>query len=75
MQFSREEQETVIVLPRGEKVIKVYSSDRTAITKLLKITDDVDILTTHEGSITSGYFYLDSRQVLFRNVPANCKED
>lgn len=67
MTFSLEEQETTISFMRGDKKIEVYSSDSTMITKLLKITDNYDILTTDKnGRITSGKFVLDVKQISFR---------
>ena len=67
MTFSLEEQETTISFMRGDKEVEVYSSDSTMITKLLKITDNYDILTTDKnGRITSGNFILDVKQISFR---------
>lgn len=67
MTFPLEEQETTISFMRGDKEIEVYSSDSTMITKLLKVTDKVEVLTTDKnGRITSGKFRLDSKQISFR---------
>lgn len=67
MTFPLDEQETTISFMRGDKEIIVYSSDSTMITKLLKITDDYEVLTTDKnGRITSGKFRLDSKQISFR---------
>ena len=67
MTFPLDEQETTVSFMRGDKEIEVYSSDSTMITKLLKITDNYDILTTDKnGRITSGKFRLDSKQISFR---------
>ena len=67
-----EEQETTIVYNRKDKMIEVYSSDRTEITKLLKITNpqNIEVLSKNEnGNITSAKFKLDRKQVLLRNIP------
>ena len=71
MTFGLDEQETSLAFLRGDDMVEVYSSDGTMITKLKKITDKVEVLTTDDkGRITSAKFRLDIRQVLFRNVPA-----
>ena len=76
MSFSKEEQETTVAYYRDEKMIEVYSSDMTVITKLKKITkaDNIEVLSKNElGNITSAKFKIDKRQLLFRNVPKTCK--
>ena len=70
MNIPKNEQETSLAFYRDDEEIIVYSSDKTVITKLLKITDKVEILTTNEeGTITSGKFTLDASQILFRATP------
>ena len=70
MNIPKNEQETSLAFYRDDKEIIVYSSDKTVITKLLKITDKVEVLTTNEaGTITSGKFTLDVSQILFRATP------
>lgn len=74
--FSKDEQETSISYYRGDKIIEVYSSDMTVITKLKKITkdDNIEVLSRNElGNITSAKFKIDKRQLLFRNIPKSCK--
>lgn len=71
MDFGTDEQETSLAFMRGDKTIKVYTSDKTMITKLMKITDSVEILTTNErGTITSAYFKLRANQLHFRKEPS-----
>ena len=70
MTFGLEEQEVSLAYYRGDKTVEIYASDSTAITKLLKITDDYEILTTDSnGRITSAKFSLDISQVSFRKRP------
>ena len=70
MNIPKNEQETSLAFYRDDEEIIVYSSDKTVITKLLKITDKVEVLTTNEaGAITSGKFTLDASQILFRATP------
>ena len=74
--FSKEEQETTVSYYRQDKIIEVYSSDMTVITKLKKITkdDNIEVLSVNElGNITSAKFRIDKRQLLFRNIPKSCK--
>lgn len=74
--FIKEEQETTLAMYRGDKMIEIYSSDMTMITKLKKITpkDRIKILTVNEdGNITSAIFTVHKNQVLYRNVPKNSK--
>ena len=74
--FSKEEQETTVSYYRQDKIIEVYSSDMTVITKLKKITkdDNIEVLSRNElGNITSAKFKIDKRQLLFRNIPKKCK--
>ena len=70
--FSKDEQETTVSYYRNDKIIEVYSSDMTVITKLKKITkdDNIEVLSVNElGNITSAKFKIDKRQLLFRNIP------
>lgn len=70
MTFGLDEQETSLAFIRGDDMIEVYSSDSTMITKLKKITDDIEILTTDDkGRITSANFRLTAKQILFRKEP------
>ena len=70
MTFGLDEQETSLAFIRGDEDIEVYSSDRTMITKLKKLTDEVEVLTVDDkGAITSAKFTLKAKQVLFRNEP------
>lgn len=74
--FSKDEQETTVSYYRQDKIIEVYSSDMTVITKLKKITkdDNIEVLSRNElGNITSAKFKIDKRQLLFRNIPKTCK--
>lgn len=74
--FSKDEQETTVSYYRQDKIIEVYSSDMTVITKLKKITkdDNIEVLSRNElGNITSAKFRIDKRQLLFRNIPKSCK--
>lgn len=74
--FSKDEQETTVSYYRDDKIIEVYSSDMTVITKLKKITkdDNIEVLSRNElGNITSAKFKIDKRQLLFRNIPKSCK--
>ena len=74
--FSKDEQETTVSYYRNDKIIEVYSSDMTVITKLKKITkdDNIEVLSVNElGNITSAKFKIDKRQLLFRNIPKSCK--
>ena len=74
--FSKDEQETTVSYYRDDKIIEVYSSDMTVITKLKKITkdDNIEVLSRNElGNITSAKFKIDKRQLLFRNIPKKCK--
>ena len=74
--FSKDEQETTVSYYRDDKIIEVYSSDMTVITKLKKITkdDNIEVLSKNElGNITSAKFKIDKRQLLFRNIPKSCK--
>ena len=74
--FSKDEQETTVSYYRQDKIIEVYSSDMTVITKLKKITkdDNIEVLSRNElGNITSAKFKIDKRQLLFRNIPKKCK--
>lgn len=74
--FSKDEQETTVSYYRQDKIIEVYSSDMTVITKLKKITkdDNIEVLSRNElGNITSAKFKIDKRQLLFRNIPKSCK--
>ena len=74
--FQKEEQETSLAAYRDDKIIEVYSSDMTVITKLKKITpkEHIKILSVNEsGNITSAKFKIDKRQLLFRNIPKKCK--
>lgn len=74
--FSKDEQETTVSYYRQDKIIEVYSSDMTVITKLKKITkdDNIEVLSKNElGNITSAKFKIDKRQLLFRNIPKSCK--
>ena len=74
--FSKDEQETTVSYYRDDKIIEVYSSDMTVITKLKKITkdDNIEVLSRNElGNITSAKFRIDKRQLLFRNIPKSCK--
>ena len=64
--FSKEEQETTVSYYRQDKIIEVYSSDMTVITKLKKITkdDNIEVLSRNElGNITSAKFKIDKRQL------------
>lgn len=70
MTFGLEEQEVSLAYYRGDETVEVYASDSTAITKLLKITDNYEILTTdNNGRITSAKFLLDINQISFRKKP------
>ena len=74
--FSKDEQETTVSYYRQDKIIEVYSSDMTVITKLKKITkdDNIEVLSKNElANITSAKFKIDKRQLLFRNIPKSCK--
>lgn len=74
--FPKDEQETTVSYYRDDKIIEVYSSDMTVITKLKKITkdDNIEVLSKNElGNITSAKFKIDKRQLLFRNIPKSCK--
>ena len=74
--FSKDEQETTVSYYRDDKIIEVYSSDMTVITKLKKITkdDNIEVLSRNElGNITSAKFKIDKRQLLLRNIPKSCK--
>lgn len=74
--FPKDEQETTVSYYRDDKIIEVYSSDMTVITKLKKITkdDNIEVLSRNElGNITSAKFKIDKRQLLFRNIPKSCK--
>ena len=65
----KEEQETTITFYRGDDMIDVYSSDRTVITKLKKITkeENIKILSVNENNtITSGIFRIYRKQLSFR---------
>ena len=74
--FPKEEQETSLAVYRHDKIIEIYSSDMTVITKLKKITpkEHIKILTVNEaGNITSAIFTVYKNQVLYRKVPKNSK--
>lgn len=74
--FPQEEQETSLAVYRHDKIIEVYSSDMTVITKLKKITpkDHIKILTINKvGNITSAIFTVYKNQVLYRKVPKKSK--
>ena len=65
--FSLEEQETVVTHTRNSDKVEVYTSEGPMITKLSKICDDYEIITTDEkGRITSIVFFLDFKQLSFR---------
>lgn len=74
--FSQEEQEMSLAVYRHDKIIEIYSSDMTVITKLKKITPEehIKVLTVNEaGNITSAIFTVYKNQVLYRKVPKNSK--
>ena len=76
MNFSSEEQETTITAYRNDKTMKVYTSDSTYITKILKLAshEDVKVLTVSKaGKITSLECILDKKNVLLRAIPKTCK--
>ena len=65
--FSLEEQETVVTHIRNSDKVEVYTSEGPMITRLSKISDDYEIITTDEnGRITSIVFFLDFKQLSFR---------
>ena len=68
--FEKNEKETTIIKTNDN--ILIYSSIGTDITKLLKIADNVEILTaTENGTITSIKCTLSKEQVQFRNKLSN----
>lgn len=70
MIFPTKDQETTVNFGRGDEIVEVYTSDSTMITKLEKLNNECDIITTDgNGRITSAIYYLNIKQVLFRNVP------
>ena len=76
MKFSSEEQEITITAYRNEDSMKVYTSDNTYITKILKLVnhDNVKVLTvSRSGKITSLECTLDKKNVLLRAIPKSCK--
>ena len=69
--FMLEEQETVVTHIRNSDKIEVYTSEGPMITKLSKICDDYEIMTTDEkGRITSIVFFLDFKQLSVRKKTA-----
>ena len=65
--FALEEQETVVTHIRNSDKVEVYTSEGPMITKLSKICDDYEIITTDEkGRVTSIVFFLDFKQLSFR---------
>lgn len=67
MTFKVEEQETTIAFYRNDKKIVVYTSDRTMITRLSKVTNEIEVLTVdNNNSPTSANFTLDIKQLSFR---------
>ena len=69
--FALEEQETVVTHMRNSDKVEVYTSEGPMITRLSKISDDYEIITTDEnGRITSIVFFLDFKQLSFRKKTA-----
>ena len=65
--FSLEEQETVVTHIRNSDKVEVYTSEGPMITRLSKICDDYEVITTDEkGRVTSIVFFLDFKQLSFR---------
>ena len=61
------EQETSLAFMRGDDTVEVYTSDSTMITKLSKVTDDIEVLTADvNGRTTSAKFTIDFAQLSFR---------
>lgn len=73
--FSKEEQETTITFQRDDNHIQVYSSDRTMITKLKKVTENITVLSVDKnGEITSCKCELDRKQLSFRTKKIELSE-
>lgn len=69
MTFKTEEQETTIAFYRNDKEVVVYTSDRTMITKLSKVTNKIEVLTVDSNNnTTSANFTLDIKQLSFRKA-------
>lgn len=67
MSFKVEEQETTITFYRNDKKVVVYTSDRTMITRLSKVTNEIEVLTVDSNNNpTSANFTLDIKQLSFR---------
>ena len=65
MGITIEEQETVIQFSRNEKTAKIYTTDKTVITKLDKIYRVVNVLT-EDGEEVGKEYEVDKRSISFR---------
>lgn len=71
------EQETTITMYRADDKWELYTSDTTIITKLMKVTEEQDrevLSIDDKGKPSAMIFYLDKKQVSFRNKPKESSE-